>query len=127
MTYQAEISRSSPTAILFIIDQSTSMNQRLQSEQTKATFLADAPNKTLYTVITNCSKADGVRDYFHVGVIAYSGTSARNGFHGPLASEPLHPLSRISDMPLRIENRLKKVIGINDEGHRTSNKIPNLV
>jgi hypothetical protein len=107
MPYQAEISRSSPTAILVVIDQSTSMNQRLQSGQTKANFLADALNKTLYTIITNCSKADGVRDYFYIGVVAYSGISARNGFHGALASEPLHPVSRIADTPLRIESRVK--------------------
>src|SRR4029077_17572955 len=41
MSYAAEISRSSATAILMVIDQSTSMNHRLQTGQTKATFLAD--------------------------------------------------------------------------------------
>src|SRR5262249_16832711 len=69
MSYQAEISRASPTAILMVMDQSTSMSHRLLSGQSKAAFLADVLNKTLYTIITNCSKADGVRDYFHVGVI----------------------------------------------------------
>ena len=82
MSYQAEISRASPTAIVMVIDQSTSMSHRLKSGQSKANFLADVLNKTLYTLITNCSKADGVRDYFHVGVVAYGGDDARNGFHG---------------------------------------------
>jgi hypothetical protein len=122
--YKAEISRSSPTAILVVIDQSTSMNQRFQSGQTKATFLADALNKTLYTIITNCSKADGVRDYFHVGVVAYSGTSAQNGFQGALATIPLHPVSRIADAPLRIENRVKKVVGVNDQVVEQAIKFP---
>src|SRR6185312_4970043 len=66
LSYQAEISRASPTAILIVMDQSTSMNHRLNSGQSKAAFLADVLNKTLYTIITNCSKSDGVRDYFHV-------------------------------------------------------------
>jgi hypothetical protein len=100
MNYKAEINRSSPAAILMVIDQSTSMNHRLQTGQTKATFLADVLNKTLYTLVTNCSKADGIRDYFHVGVIAYSGTSARSGFQGNLATERLPPISRIADTPL---------------------------
>src|SRR5262249_21964559 len=60
MSYQAKISRASPTAILMVVDQSTSMAQRLNGGQSKAAFLADVLNKTLYTLITNCSKADGV-------------------------------------------------------------------
>jgi hypothetical protein len=115
MSYRAEISRTSPTAILAVIDQSTSMNHRLQSGKTKATFLADVLNKMLYTIITNCSKADGIRDYFHVGVLAYSGTDARNGFQGVLADASLHPISRIAELPLRIETRVKKVVEGNDE------------
>src|SRR5438046_2709519 len=96
MNYRAEISRASPTAILIVMDQSTSMNQRLQGGQSKAAFLSDVLNKTLYTIITNCSKADGVRDYFHVGVVAYSGENARNGFPGALNDEPLHAISRLA-------------------------------
>ena len=76
MSYRAEISRASPTAIVMVIDQSSSMSHRLGSGQSKAAFLADVLNKTLYTLITSCSKADGVRDYFHVGVVAYGGDEA---------------------------------------------------
>ena len=112
MSYQAEISRTSPTAILMVMDQSTSMNQRLNSGQTKAAFLADVLNKTLYTIITNCSKSDGVRDYFHVGVVAYGGKNeAGNGFQGALGEEPLHVISRLAEAPLRVETRTKKVAG----------------
>jgi hypothetical protein len=113
VAYGAEISRSSPTVILIVIDQSTSMGHQLQAGVTKATFLADVLNKTIYTVIINCSKADGVRDYFHIGVVAYSGTDARNGFRGALGAHILHPISRIAEMPLRIETRTKKAAGTN--------------
>ena len=115
MSYVAEISRSQPTAILILIDQSTSMGHRLASGQTKSAFLADVLNKTLYTVITNCSKADGVRDYFEIGVIAYSSDGARNGFNGVLGQRPLHPVSRLAESPLRIETRKKKIRGEADE------------
>ena len=124
MTYQQGISRDSPTAILAVIDQSTSMNQSLSIGRTKATFLADVLNKTLYAIVTNCSKADGVRDYFYVGVIAYSAGSARNGFFGPLGQEPLQPISRIAEMPLRIERRIKQVVGNDDKITEQSIKFP---
>jgi hypothetical protein len=111
MSYLAEISRSRPTAILMVVDQSTSMGHRLASGQTKSAFLADVLNKTLYTLITSCSKADGVRDYFDVGVIAYSGDGARNGFDGELGDCFLHAVSRLAESPLRVETRIKKVRG----------------
>jgi len=124
MNYQAEISRASPTAILMVVDQSTSMSQRLSGGQSKAAFLADVLNKTLYTIIASCSKADGVRDYFHVGVVAYSGENARNGFQGALGEEALHLVSRLAETPLRIETRTKKVAGANGDVAEQSVRFP---
>jgi hypothetical protein len=74
MAYQAEISRENPTCILFVIDQSGSMDEIMDSGRSKASFVADVLNKTLYTLITSCSKSDGVRNYFDVGVISYAGS-----------------------------------------------------
>jgi hypothetical protein len=124
MSYQAEISRASPTAIVIVMDQSTSMNQRLKSGQSKAAFLADVLNKTLYTIITNCSKSDGIRDYFHVGVVAYGGEDARNGLQGALDGEPLHAISRLAEAPLRVETRTKKVAGLDGEVVEQSVRFP---
>ena len=115
MSYQAEISRASPTAIIMVMDQSTSMSQRLRGGQSKAAFLADVLNKTLYTIITSCSKSDGVRDYFHVGVVAYGGEDVRNGFRGELDGDALHAVSRLAEAPLRVESRTKKVAGPNGD------------
>ncbi len=42
--YTSDISRTKPTAFLFIIDQSGSMDERLETEQTKAQFVADVLN-----------------------------------------------------------------------------------
>ena len=111
MSYQAEISRAAPTAIIMVMDQSTSMSQRLRGGQSKAAFLADVLNKTLYTIITSCSKSDGVRDYFHVGVVAYGGEDVRNGFRGELDGDALHAVSRLAEAPLRVESRTKMVAG----------------
>ena len=111
MSYSAEISRSSPTCLLILIDQSTSMGHRIAGGQTKAAFLADVVNKTLYTMITNCSKADGVRDYFHVGVLAYSGTDSRNALGGPLGEKVLNAISKVAAHPIQIESRVKQAVG----------------
>ena len=87
MTYSAEISRDNPTCILFVVDQSTSMSEKMATGKSKAEFVADALNKTIYTMITNCTKADGVRNYFEVGVIGYGGSGTSNGLKGALAGE----------------------------------------
>src|ERR1700712_1921660 len=92
--YTAEISRNSPTAFLFIIDQSGSLDERMATEQTKAQFVADVLNKSLYQLVIRCTRADGVRNYFDVGVISY-GASVRSGFDGALSGKVLHPLSDI--------------------------------
>ena len=80
MTYEAQISRSSPTAFLFVVDQSGSMSDTMASGKSKAEFVADALNRTLMNLVTLCRKAEGVRDYFDVGVLGYGGNGVGNGF-----------------------------------------------
>lgn len=109
MTYTAEISRPTPSAFLFVIDQSGSMDEKMESGQSKSQFVADVLNKTLYQLIIRCTRADGVRNYFDVGVVAYGGSGIRSGFGGELASGFLHPLSDIERNPLRVEERSKRV------------------
>jgi len=109
MPYQAEISRENPTCFLFVIDQSGSMDEITEAGRSKADFVADVLNKTLYTLVTSCSKADGVRNYFDVGVIAYGGSDVGTGFGGDLSGGVIHPINAISEHTLRIEERQKKV------------------
>ena len=109
MPYQAEISRENPACILFVIDRSGSMDEITEAGRSKAGFVADVLNKTLYTLVTTCSKADGVRNYFDVGVIAYGGSEVASGFAGALSEAIVHPINAISEHTLRIEERQKKV------------------
>lgn len=109
MSYTAEISRTSPTAFLFLVDQSGSMQDTMQNGKSKAQFVADVLNRTLATLITRCTKSEGTRDYFEVGVLGYSGSSAENGLSGGLSSAVLHPISHIEANPLRVEDRTKRV------------------
>lgn len=109
MPYDAEISRDNRTAILFVIDQSGSMDERPEGGRMKSEFVADVLNKTLYTLVTSCSKADGVRNYFDVGVLGYNGGGVNNGLGGALASGELHPIAEVADQPLRVEERARQV------------------
>ncbi len=109
MSYSAEISRTSPTAFLFLVDQSGSMQEVMSSGKSKAQFVADVLNRTLAVLITRCTKSEGTRDYFEVGVLGYSGNVAENGLSGALSSTILHPISHIGDNPLRVEDRIKRV------------------
>ena len=85
------------------------MDERTESGRSKAQFVADVLNKTLYTLVINCTKADGVRNYFDVGVIAYGGAAVGSGFGGALSGNIIHPISSIGGKPLRVEERAKKV------------------
>jgi hypothetical protein len=109
MAYQAEISREHPACFLFVIDQSGSMDEKSESGRSKAQFVADVLNKTFYTLGTNCSKADGVRNYFDIGVIAYGGSGVGSGFSGVLSEGMIHSIAAISENPIRIEERAKKI------------------
>src|SRR5216117_183961 len=100
MAYQAEISRENPACILFVIDQSGSMDEITETGRSKADFVADVLNKTLYTLVTSCSKSDGVRNYFDVGVIAYGGSEVASVRRRPVrrhrASDQRHQRAHAS-------------------------------
>jgi hypothetical protein len=109
MPYCAEISRHSPTAFVFLVDQSGSMQDQMTSGRSKAQFLADAINRTLANLIVRCTRAEGTRDYFEVSVLGYGVQDVKNGFEGALDKTFLHPISRIEANPLRVEDRVRKI------------------
>lgn len=108
MPYSAAISRATPTAFMFLIDQSGSMEEKMETGATKAQFVADVLNKTLYELIIRCTTADGVRNYFDVSVFAYGGSGVGSGFRGGLSND-FHAISEIEQNPLRLEERTKRV------------------
>jgi hypothetical protein len=78
------------------------------SSKQKAEGVADAVNRLLQNLVIKCAKSEGVRDYYHVGVLGY-GAASGPAFGGPLAGRELVPISEIADNPARIEERTKKV------------------
>ncbi len=111
MTYTAEISRDNPSCFLFLIDQSTSMEEEISAgdgTQQKATGVADTMNRWLQELSIKCAKSEGVRDYYHVGVIGY-GKKVGPCFNGSFSEQEMVPISQIADNPARLEERTKKV------------------
>lgn len=109
MPYTAEISRANPACFVFVVDQSTSMEDQIGGEfvQRKSQVVSDAMNRLLYELTLKCAKEEGVRDYFHVAVIGY-GATVGSAFAGPLAGRDMVPLSEIASSPARLEERTKK-------------------
>jgi hypothetical protein len=110
MPYLAEISRSNPTCFLFLIDQSKSMLGPMGGGQgeNKASAVADALNRLLYTLVLRCVWGQAVLDRFHLGVIGY-GKQVGFALGGPLAGRELVPVSELARNPLRVEQRASLV------------------
>jgi len=129
MPYTAEISRTNPSCFLFLIDQSGSMQDLLDPTntqqldkpmladgkvythtpqgRTKAQAVADGINRLLQNLAIRCARSEGIRDYYHVGVLGY-GSQVGSAFLGDLAGRELVPISDIANFPARIEERTKK-------------------
>lgn len=117
MAYAAEVSRTNPSCFLFLIDRSSSMSDSFGgagSGRSKAQGVADAINRLLSNLVIKCTKSEGVRDYYDVGVIGYSQPREDEIRVGPaftstLAERDLAPISQVANNPARIEERTRKV------------------
>lgn len=115
--YQAEISTENPSCFLFLVDQSFSMRHEFRagdSTQSKASGVADSINRWLQELSIKCAKADGVRDYYEVGVIGY-GDNVGPTFVGPIAGRELVPISEIAENPARLEKRNRDIGGADEK------------
>lgn len=108
MAYSAEISRQNPSCLLFLIDQSGSMSDNISGQpKPKAQAVADVINNLLSNLVIKCSKDEGIRNYYHLGVIGY-GTSVGVALSGVLSGKELVPIRDVANNPARIEERAKK-------------------
>ena len=110
MPFRAEISRTNPTCLLFLVDQSKSMDGPFggQPGKKKSEGVADAINRLLQNLVLKCAKSDGIRDYFYVGVIGY-GSEVKPALGGSGEYRPLLPISAVANNPLRVDQRKRLV------------------
>jgi hypothetical protein len=79
-----------------------------EASQRKCDVVADALNRLLSELVIKCAKEEGVRDYFHVGVIGY-GANVGPALGGTLAGRELVPLSEVAASPASLQTRSKKI------------------
>ena len=108
MSYTSEISRRNPGLFIFMVDQSRSMSHKLGGTlRSKSQEAADAINRQIYELIYRCTKTDGVRDYFDIGIIGYG--AAADTAASLLKEADIVPISKLAASPLRMEKRTEKV------------------
>jgi hypothetical protein len=109
MPYSAEISRKNPAYIIFLVDQSGSMEgaQGGNPGKSKAQSVADAINRILQVIVERCSKGDAVYNYFAISVIGY-GQDAAPALGGALSGAPLAWIGDLDEKPARIETRERR-------------------
>lgn len=126
MPYTAEITRTNPTCVLFMIDQSRSMSDEISAGDgtaPKSVGVAGTINRWLQELSIKCAKSDGIRDYYHVGVIGY-GKTVGPALVGPAAGKDLVPISEIASNPGRIEKRERKVPDEKGKLRKQSVRVP---
>src|SRR5678815_201877 len=108
--YSAQITRSNPTCIVLLLDQSGSMSDPFSGDTAskKSDFVAEVVNHTLHDLVIRCTKTEEVRNYYYVAVIGY-GRLVGPAFCGPLASRNLVSISDVADYPLQVKSSYKRV------------------
>lgn len=74
--YSARITRKTPSAFVFMLDLSGSMEEKVVfngETVTKASALAALINNTLSELVYRCRREEGYRDYLDIAVIGYGG------------------------------------------------------
>jgi hypothetical protein len=122
--YSQTASRAKPVCVLFLIDQSFSMEDGIAgTKKSISSAVSTAVNKVISELIQICEKGEEKpRHYFDVGMIGY--TSDANGspivgsaFGGALADRNLVSIPDLYENILEVETRYKKVQQVDDTGN----------
>ena len=103
--YTAQITRNTPTAFIFLVDQSISMSRMINfrdEEMTLAEAVARIVNNQINELVLRCVKMGDTRHYYDIAVIGY-GDDASFGWKGALEGRDFvspeelknHPFTKI--------------------------------
>lgn len=101
--YTAQITRSTPTAFIFMIDHSVSMQKMTQlfgEEMTIAEAASRIVNRQINELVLRCIKSNEVRNYYDIAVIGY-GEEAYSGWSGDLESRDFVSPEELRDHPYK--------------------------
>lgn len=119
--YTAQITRNTPTAFIFLVDQSVSMQQKTilyGEEMTMAEAAARIVNNQIYELVLRCVKMGETRHYYDIAVVGY-GEKAYSGWQGELEGRKFvspeelknHPFTKIVT---RKETRTRKGVQVKE-------------
>lgn len=101
--YTAQITRSTPTAFIFLVDQSVSM-RRITTFNGERMALAEAVariiNNQINELVLRCVKMNEVRHYYDIAVIGY-GEDVYSGWNGNLEGRFFVSPQEIKDNPFK--------------------------
>lgn len=103
LPYTAQITRNTPTAFIFLIDQSVSMKKttRLYGEEMPMSeAVARIINHQLNQLVLRCIKGTETRDYYDIAVIGY-GENAYSGWKGVLEGKDFVTPSELKAHPYK--------------------------
>lgn len=101
--YTAQITRNTPTAFIFLIDQSVSMQKYTTlygEEMPMAEAVARIVNHQLNELVLRCIKGSETRDYYDIAIIGY-GENAYSGWKGELEGRDLVKPSELKEHPYK--------------------------
>lgn len=137
MPYTAQITRNTPTAFIFLIDHSISMQNKTTlhgEEMAMAEAAARIVNAQINELVLRCIKMNDTRNYYDIAVVGY-GEKAYSGWQGELEGRGFvtpeelknHPFSKIfikKEIRTRKGVQIKEVeqvqwVSARDDGHWT--------
>lgn len=101
--YTAQITRNTPTAFIFLVDQSVSMKRitTLNGEQMSlAEAVARIVNNQINELVYRCIKTTEVRHYYDIAIIGY-GHEAYSGWNGTLAGRDFVSPEELKNNPFK--------------------------
>ena len=119
--YTAQITRNTPTAFIFLVDQSISMQENTNlfgEEMTMAEAAARIVNQQINELVLRCIKSNEVRHYYDIAVIGY-GEEAYSGWNGDLEDRDFVSPEELRDHPYkkiitREEKRTRKGVVVKE-------------
>ena len=119
--YTAQITRNTPTAFIFLVDHSVSMQQKTTlygEEMTMAEAAARIVNSQINELVLRCVKMGDTRHYYDLAVVGY-GEEAYSGWQGELEGRTFvspeelknHPFTKVVT---RKETRTRKGVQIKE-------------
>lgn len=101
--YTAQITRNTPTAFIFMIDQSISMKRKLHfqgEDMTMSEAVARIVNHQINELVLRCIKGSETRNYYDIAVIGY-GHNVHSGWQGNLEGRDFVTPEELKDNPYK--------------------------